>query len=194
MNQTKQITIAWLFFTIVWLTAPSALGQQAEAFDGKPTFTEGLDLGYYIWRDGDTWHVRWTTKGTKRHFAGLVLAEGGDLKSLKRIDLESRTLVVRRGRQPQTTIDRRGRIRRSNGGGPVVTSRKQDTVEKDGGQRIRFSSQNDGDIDGFDFKVDQKVTALRFTLEINGKVAHKYVEAGKNNQKMAETPFTVKLR
>ena len=70
----------------------------------------------------------------------------------------------------------------------------QDKVEKDGNQRIRFSSQNDGDIDGFDFKVDKNVAALRFTLEISGKAAHKHVEAGKNNQKMSETPFTVKLK
>lgn len=179
MKWVKLPAVRLLLLTVVFVTVQRVRAQQVEVFDGQPTFTEGMSTGYYIWREGDLWHVRWTTTGTKRHFAGLVLAKSGDLKSLKRIDLESGTLVVRRG---------------SRGGRPAVTRKEQDKVEKDGKQRIRFNSQNDGDIDGFDFKVDKNVMALRFTLEISGKAAHNRVEAGKNNQKMSETPFTVKLK
>jgi hypothetical protein len=32
----------------------------AARFDGRPTFKEGKALGYFIWRDGDTWKLRWT--------------------------------------------------------------------------------------------------------------------------------------
>ena len=193
MNLVKQTSFALLILVIVMLAVPRAFAQKLEEFDGKPEFTEGLELGYYVWRDGDTWHIRWTTTGTKRHFTGLVLAEGGNLKSIKRVDLESDTLVVRR-RAPRTTIDRRGHPHTSAGGEPVVTRRRsQDKVEKDGNQRIRFDAHNDGDIDGFDFRVEKNVTALRFTMEINGKDAHKHVKVGKNNSKMLETPFTIKL-
>ncbi len=55
-------------------------------FYGRPRFTEGDALAYYVWRDGETWHLRWTTLGNTRTFAGSVEATGGELKSLKRID------------------------------------------------------------------------------------------------------------
>ena len=57
---------------------------QAPDFEGRPGFSEGVDLGYYLWKDGDTRRLRWTTKGLMRHFARAVTAEGGKLKSLHR--------------------------------------------------------------------------------------------------------------
>ena len=61
----------------------------ASQFDGRPKFAEGEGRGYYVWRDGETWHVRWTTFGAMHRFSGSVVAEGGDLGSLKRIDVET---------------------------------------------------------------------------------------------------------
>ena len=53
------------------------------AFEGKPAFAEGEGRGYYVWRDGNTWHLRWTTFGATHQFTGSVIAEGGKIESLK---------------------------------------------------------------------------------------------------------------
>ena len=52
------------------LAARAPLRVQVADFEGRPVFSEGADLGYYLWKDGDTWRLRWTTKGVMRHFAG----------------------------------------------------------------------------------------------------------------------------
>ena len=46
---------------------------QVKMYEGEPTFAEGVELGYYVWKDGE-------------------------LKSLKRIDIESETKVLYPGR------------------------------------------------------------------------------------------------
>src|SRR5688500_20172948 len=69
---------------------------QTSMYDGRPTFSEGVDLGYYIWKDGDQWNVRWTTRGTMRRFTGSVVADAGELESLKRIDVESESKEIGR--------------------------------------------------------------------------------------------------
>lgn len=58
----------------------------AARFDGRPTFKEGKALGYFIWRDGDTWKLRWMTFGAEQRFAGRIVVEGGDVASFKRIN------------------------------------------------------------------------------------------------------------
>ena len=68
---------------------------QAPVFDGRPEFAEGTDRAYYVWRDGDTWHVRWTTRGAMHRFTGSVLAEGGDIDSLEQGETEWRWAAKR---------------------------------------------------------------------------------------------------
>ncbi|MBL8191121.1 MAG: hypothetical protein JNK38_24095, partial [Acidobacteria bacterium] len=88
----------------------------------------------------------------------------------------------------------RGRVVGVRGGrAPVVVNREQDKIEKDGDKRIHFLSLNDGDIDGFDFKVDKNVTSLKFALEIDGKPAPKRIEIGNSNSKPSGDPFSVSL-
>ncbi|MBK8316127.1 MAG: hypothetical protein IPL01_19805 [Acidobacteria bacterium] len=92
-------SIASSFFLGVFpglLFTPNVFAQ-IESFDGKPEFKEGTDMGYFIWHEGDTWKLRWTTMGQRRHFTGHVTAEDGELKSLKRIDVESERKVIRPG-------------------------------------------------------------------------------------------------
>lgn len=193
-HQMKRIIFMLALSALALALAPSALAQQAEVFDGRPVFSEGADLGYYVWREGDTWHVRWTTKGIKRRFTGLVAAEGGELKSLKRIDLESESRLVYPGLAPRVAVGPRGRVYTRGGRPPVVATREQDKIEKDGNNKIRFRAFTDYDIDGFSFKVDKKVTSLRFALEIDGKAHQQSVEVGKNNRKVPSMPFTVQLK
>lgn len=184
----------WGMIVATFMLTSVAMAQSASAFDGKPDFSKGEGTGYVVWRTGDEWHVRWTTDGTMHRFNGSVLSEGGELKSLKRIDVESESRVVRAGRAPHAVRGPRGRVVGVSGGrAPVVVTKEQDKIEKDGDHRIHFLSTNDGDIDGFDFKVDKNVVSLKFALEIDGKPAPRRVEIGKSNSKVSGIPFIVSM-
>jgi hypothetical protein len=191
MNQLKKQVVGFLS-VLLFALSPSVLGQ-ADKFDGRPAFAEGIDLSYYIWREGDKWLVRWTTKGPNRKFTGSVVAEGGELYDLKRIDLDEERKVLYPGRAPHVYVGPRGRARVGGGRAPVVVDRKQDRVEKDGDHPIVFAAITSNDIDGFNFKVDKKVTTLRFVLEINGSQMAQHVEFGKDNQKPSALPLVVRI-
>ncbi len=109
------IAIATLFSGAVFAATA------AVRFDGKPNFKEGKALGYFVWRDGDTWKVRWTTFGAEHHFTGGVFVEGGELKSFKRIDVDEERRVIRPGRPARAVRGPRGRVRAvAPGRAPVV--------------------------------------------------------------------------
>ena len=167
---------------------------QAAMYDGRPTFSEGVELGYYIWKDGDQWNVRWTTKGVMRRFTGSVVADAGELESLKRIDVESESKVLYPGRPRHVVVGPRGRARVTRGRAPVVVTKEQDKIEKDGDRRIVFNALTNDDIDGFSFKVDGDPSELRFFLQVDGKPARNLIEVGKNNEKPAGPPIVVQLR
>lgn len=191
MSQLKKQIVVFLSVLLLALS-PSVLAQ-TDMFDGKPAFAEGIDLSYYIWREGDKWLVRWTTKGPNRKFTGSVVAEGGELHDLKRIDLDEERKVLYPGRAPHVYVGPRGRARVGGGRAPVVVERKQDRIEKDGDHRIVFAAITSNDIDGFNFKVDKKVTTLRFILAINGRQMAQHVEFGKDNQKPSALPLVVRI-
>ncbi|HYP29730.1 MAG TPA: hypothetical protein VE262_23660 [Blastocatellia bacterium] len=191
VHQLKKRIVFFLLVSMVGLS-PSAFAQ-ADRFEGRPAFAEGTELGYYIWKDGDTWHVRWTTRGQMRQFAGSVSAEGGELKSLKRIDVESERRVLYPGRAPRVVYGPRGRAHVRRGRAPVVVDRKQDKIEKDGDRRIVFLARTDDDIDGFDFKVDEEVKLLHFVLEIDGRRSPQFIEVGRDNRKIQSLPLLVRL-
>ncbi len=191
-----QHKLLWLALGL-WLALLGAASQaqaQVEKFDGRPAFAKGVETSYYVWRDGDKWSVRWTTTGKLRHFTGHVTAEGGELKSLKRIDVEEERRVLYPGRAPHVAIGPRGRVYRSGGRAPVVVTKEQDQIEKDGKHRIVFNAKTDDDIDGFDFKVDENVTALRFVLEIDGQMRPRLIETGQRNLKPEQAPLVVSIR
>ena len=193
MFLTQRILPTLVILTFLLILPVNVAHAQVEKLDGKPSFAEGVDLGYYLWREGDKWSIRWTTMGKMRHFTGAVTAEGGDLKSLKRIDVESETKVLYPGRAPRVAVGPRGRVYRRGGRAPVVTTREQDKIEKDGDNRIVFNARTNDDIDGFDFKVDKKVTSVRFVLEIDGQFRPQFVATGKDNAHPASVPFVIKL-
>jgi len=182
-----------VFLSVVLLASSPSVLAQADKFEGRPAFAEGIDLSYYIWREGDKWLVRWTTKGPNRKFTGSVVAEGGELHDLKRIDLDEERRVLYPGRAPRLAVGPRGRVYRRGGQAPFVVENKQDRIEKDGDHRIVFAAITSNDIDGFNFKVDKKVTTLRFVLEINGRQMPQRVEFGKDNQKPSALPLVVRI-
>lgn len=176
------------------LAVPVSGQAPAHAFDGRPAFREGWDFGYYVWRDGRTWHVRWTTSGVRRRFTGHVVAEGGRIDDLKRVDVDVERRVLRPGRAAHVVRGPRGRTYVAPGRGPVTATRVEDHVDMDDHKRIDFSARTDDDIDGFDFEAKDGVDALRFTLEIDGRSRVVDVEVGRVNVRPAGNPFVVNLR
>jgi len=192
MRTTLQTTLL-MVTTLLLLYSPRAVAQTA-MYDGRPVFAEGVDLGYYIWKDGERWNVRWTTKGVMRRFTGSVVADAGELESLKRIDVESESRVLYPGRVRHVVVGPRGRARVTRGRAPVVVTKDQDKIEKDGDRRIVFNALTNNDIDGFSFTVDGEPAELRFVLHIDGKPVPNLVEVGKSNEKPRSLPLVVRLR
>jgi hypothetical protein len=176
------------------LAAGLAAAGDAGWAEGRPTISEGFERGYYLWHDADGWHVRWTTAGGAHRFTGSVVAEGGGLEGLKRVDPEEEARILRPGRPARVVRGPRGRVHVRRGRAPVVQERAEDRVARDGDRRIVWSSRNDGDIDGFNFKVDRSVERLRFTFEVDGTSLARDVEVGRRNAQPPANPFTVDLR
>lgn len=167
----------------------------AARFDGKPQFKEGKAFGYFVWRDGDTWKVRWTTFGAQKHFTGVVLVEGGLIQSFKRIDVDEERKVIRPGRAPHVVRGPRGAVRRvAPGRGPVVAERDEDHINQENEHEIRFNARTDDDIDGFDFKVGDRTDRIRFRLEIDGRMLRDEIEIGARNLHPDEDPLVAVLR
>jgi len=191
------------FMTVVILTglllaaAPfvfQAAAMDEDMFLGRPEFKEGRDLGYYVWREGDLWHVRWTTFGARRHFTGHVLALGGKIFDLNRIDVEVERKVIRPGLPPRVVRGPRGRAHVVRGRPPVVKTRAEDHIRMENEQKIVFSCFTDDDVDGFNFRVGPGAETLRFLLEIDGKSKPEYVEVGKANITPELDPFNARLK
>ena len=165
-------------------------------FNGRPTFKGGDSYGYCVWKDGDTWKLRWTTFGANRHFKGTVRAGGsGELVDLKRIDVDAEWKVIAPGRPPRVVRGPHGQVVGVQPGrGPVVAEKTPDHITREDAKTITFSTRTNDDIDGFDFKVKGKVNRLRFSLQIDGKSHPVDVYIGKGNEHPADNPFVATLR
>jgi hypothetical protein len=178
------------------VVSPAASVQTNELrFVGKPEFSEGDALGYFIWKDGDTWKVRWTTFGAAHQFSGRVTLEGGAIRSFKRVDVDTERKVLAPGRPGRVVRGPRGRVVGVAPGRPaVVASREEDHMNQETEQLIRFATKTDDDLDGFDFRVSNDTTSIRLFLEIDGKPRPAEVEVGKGNFKPNEHPVVVRIR
>lgn len=164
-------------------------------FDGRPTFKEGKALGYFIWREGDTWKVRWTTFGAEHRFSGRIVLEGGEFKSFKRIDVDEERKIIRPGHAPTVVRGPRGRVRAVRPGrAPVVAERTEDKIEQEDERTLQFLTQTDDDIDGVDFKVTDPTVVIRFNLLIDGEARPAEVEVGKENFKPGENPVRARIK
>ena len=182
-----------ILFTVPTFATTQAM-QPIGRFEGRPAFKEGSDRSYFVWRDGDSWHVRWTTMGTERTFTGSVRGVGGDIKDLKRIDVDAELKVIRPGRPARVVRGPAGRVRGvAPGRAPVVASKTEDHITRVDAHLIRWNTKTDDDIDGFDFKADG-VSALTFDLTISGESKVSSVEIGRDNVHPNGNPFTVRIR
>lgn len=193
----RRLTRAFLIASIGVLSLSVQMLAQTPAttLDGRPTFSEGKALGYFVWRDGDTWKLRWMTFGGEHRFNGRVTVEGGQIKSFKRIDVDEERKVIRPGSAPHVVRGPRGRVRGVTGGRrPVVAERTEDRIEQENEQQLRWLTRTDDDVDGVDFKVTDNANALRFNLEIDGVARPAEVELGRNNVKAERIPLVVRLK
>jgi hypothetical protein len=183
-----------LLVTALFAAVPSAQTNEAR-FAGKPKFSEGDALGYFIWKDGDTWKVRWTTFGAEHRFSGRVTTEGGQIRSLKRVDVDEERKVIAPGRPARVVRGPGGRVRAVQPGRrAVVATREEDHINQETEQLIRFQTRTDDDLDGFDFRVTESTTVIRLVLEIDGKPHPLEVETGRDNFKPNETPVVIRLQ
>jgi len=164
-------------------------------FDGRPTFKDGKALGYFIWRDGDTWKVRWTTFGAEHRFSGRIVVEGGNIASFKRIDVDEERKVIRPGSAPRVVRGPAGRVRGVRPGrAPVVAERTEDKIEQEDERTLQWLTRTDDDVDGIDFKVTEPSIVIRFNLMIDGEARPAEVEVGKENFKPNENPVRARLK
>ena len=185
-------TIAFALVAI----APAVSAQTLAArFDGRPEFKEGKAYGYFVWRDGDTWKVRWTTFGAEHRFNGRIALEGGEIKSFKRIDVDEERKVIRAGSAPRAIRGPAGRVRGVRPGrAPVVAERAEDKMEQEDERTLIWLTKTNDDIDGIDFKVTESTVVIRFNLQIDGEAKPTEVEVGKENFKPNENPVRARLK
>ena len=85
--------------TCVLVSSITLSAQTNEArFVWKPEFSSGDALGYFVWKDGDTWKLRWTTFGSGHRFTGRIVVEGGEFRDFKRVDADHERKVLAPGR------------------------------------------------------------------------------------------------
>lgn len=66
-----------LFFTILFLAAMSVPALAATMIQGRPASIDtSTSAGYYIWQEGNRWHVRTVNAGMQRLFTGMVETDG----------------------------------------------------------------------------------------------------------------------
>ncbi|MDR7423155.1 MAG: hypothetical protein QN159_11920, partial [Armatimonadota bacterium] len=88
MRRALGIMAALLALALLGIVPAGAqTGEQVElgSAQGEPQ-TFGRDAGYFIWTDGDTFHVRWRAGARVRSFGGDITTDG-EIRDLKRADL-----------------------------------------------------------------------------------------------------------
>ena len=187
-----------VLFTLLFIVGMDFSGPAqtlAFRFDGRPTFKEGKAYGYFIWREGDTWKLRWTTFGAERRFNGRIVLEGGEIKSFKRIDVDEERKLIRPGAPARVVRGPAGRVRGVRPGrAPVVAERTEDKIEQEDEKTLLWLTQTDDDVDGIDFKVSESTIVIRFNLMIDGEAKPAEVEVGKENFKPNENPVRARLK
>ena len=130
MNLTRLVGRTLVTAAILLAGVFPVLAETAAArFAGQPKFSEGKALGYFIWKDGDTWKVRWTNFDAEHRFTGSVAVEGGEITSMKRVDVDVERKVIAPGRPGRPVRGPGGRVvGRTGGRAPVVASREEDKI------------------------------------------------------------------
>lgn len=153
-------------FALTLALVPTKLSADEPELDpadpkGMPTgFKAGLSSRFAIWYDNDGWHVRVTTASALTAFTGLIEPKDGKIVNLK---LVSGTTGKKGGDLPGL-----GR----------------DTKSIDMNNEI-----SKGLLNGYDFKLDDKVTAIKFDLKVAGKAEPSMIFIGAKGARPKEAVF-----
>ena len=75
-NELVRIALGALVWTLA--VGSEAQARPPAAFAGRPAdLRAGLDARFWVWTDDAGVHLRWTTRGERRRFAGTLTSEGG---------------------------------------------------------------------------------------------------------------------
>jgi hypothetical protein len=169
---------------------PAVVDAQAPVYEGRPRFKESDASAYYVWRDRGTWHVRFTSLDRSRTFSGSVVAEGGNLEHLVKVDRAEEARNLYPGRPRLLTV-----VAAGSQGGPSPTDVRallKSSINLTSPTEIVFNSLVNN-VDGFDFSVDAAVTGLRFYMGIDGKAEAGFVRIGKKSEKPDALPLIFQL-
>jgi len=154
-------------------TTPAWAGEEPKFEDlnpsGKPDgFKAGLSTRYAIWYDSGTWHFR-TTTGAKesQEFSGTIEVIGGKMTALNPVKVE----------------------------GKKAKKNKDYGAWNPAGTQFKFSlTTAKGFVDGFDLQVNDKATALKLVLKVNGLEVPKDVFVGAKNAHPSAASFYLPAR
>jgi hypothetical protein len=129
---------------VLLLAASTGLSPAARAddlkLDGKPDGVAGNQTKrYYVWRDKDGVHLRFTTEGVKHRFSGEIKTTAGSF--LKPTGIED--------------------------GAEAKDGEWWTLSEK--GQVLKFDRDTRKTLDGLDFRLGNRVREIEFVLKIDGE-------------------------
>jgi hypothetical protein len=153
--KTHAACLAVASLAFAWTSVAAADEPKLEAIDpvGKPKdYKPGATTRYAIWYEDGTWHFRYTTGNEDaQSLTGTITVVGGRMST-----------IVRRGTPAKG-----------------VKTGADAPVEKSTAPAYKFNAKiNQGIEGGIDFTLDDKATALKFELKINGKEAPSKVFVG----------------
>ncbi len=143
--------------------------------DGQPKGYDKAPDGptYYLWRDGDVWHLRTKTKKKTHQFHGLIRIKGGTVKKIYNFSgLEAQPR--KKGKKGQAA--------------PADIGRWNDARNE-----IEFKFRTSGGEDGFDFQLSDKATDLSLDLKLDGYEHRGRIVVGKDAQTPPQPVFTIAI-
>lgn len=163
--------------------------QAQDGFSGRPTFSERDHTAYYVWSEGNHWHVRWVAFSCRQNFKGSVVADRGSIGNMRKVDpVNEQNLIYPQRRQLLTVVT--GYDHPANFASNEAHNRD---IRMNGKSAVVFSATTDDGLDGFDFTADDAVRTLTFELKLEGKPATGFVYLGKDNVTPGSLPVTVSV-
>lgn len=160
-------TFAILFVIVVARPVLLADEPKVEEIDAKgmpKDYKVGASTRYALWQDDDGWHFRYTTSSDS------IVAFTGTIQPVG------------------------GRISSITPRGTPAKGVKQETVKSTAPKYTFNLKINRGFEGGIDFTVDDKVTAIKFDLKVNGKDQPAQIYIGEKGTHPKESPFHLGAR
>jgi hypothetical protein len=184
------IKLALVALTSVLMVSGFA-AKQSDQYEGRPAYKESDAGGYYVWHNGNNWHVRWIAVDRPRDFRGSVVAEGGALRDLRQANAsgEVRDLPWLRG-NVTVTVGRANSNTQMTGMAPTDRA----NIRNDGKSKIVFDVRTENNIGGFDFSPADGATTLKIDLQVDGKSTPNRVRIGGGGQQPDLLPLVVAIK